>query len=127
MASYPDNTSPDTSEQWEMSVPGAFESSTDSVDVIYKLRPCSTTDENCISLREVSPVDVSLRNISASVDHRSEGAKTFKNLFRRTPISNDEERGSDRSTLILDNLSADMPSGSLTAIIGASGSGKTTL
>jgi ABC-type glutathione transport system ATPase component len=115
------------SDYQENSAPAAADTSTESVADFGKLRRRSTIDENYISLHEVSPVDVAVRHISVRVDHLSKGTKKFRNALQRNTKSNDEEAGPVQSTVILDNVSADMPSGSLTAIIGASGSGKTTL
>jgi ABC-type multidrug transport system ATPase subunit len=79
-----------------------------------------------LRFREVLPADVRVRNLSVAVDDNSSGARKFQKLIQRKPKINDEETGSS-FTKILENVSADMPRGSLTAIIGASGSGKTTL
>jgi ABC-type multidrug transport system ATPase subunit len=79
-----------------------------------------------ISLRKVSPVDVRVRNISVTVNNNTNGAQKFRNLFPTREKTKDVENDFP-STTLLDNVSADMPHGSLTAIIGASGSGKTTL
>ncbi|KAK8227206.1 ABC transporter-like protein [Phyllosticta capitalensis] len=79
---------------------------------------------NTISLREVAPITVRVRNLTVVVDVSSSNpASVVQRLFRR--------KGGNKSSAewkpILDNISADMPSGSLTAIIGGSGSGKTTM
>ena len=79
-----------------------------------------------ISLREVLPVDIHVRNISVALRNHSNGPRKIPKLFPTRTKTEDEETGSSFSVL-LDNVSADMPHGSLTAIIGASGSGKTTL
>jgi ABC-type multidrug transport system fused ATPase/permease subunit len=78
-----------------------------------------------ISLREVAPVDVTVRDVSVAVDEASIRTRKFP-IFPGNPQLNDEESGAPE-TRILENVSAHMPHGSLTAIIGASGSGKTTL
>lgn len=72
---------------------------------------------NDISLRAVAPVDVSVRDLSVQVDVSP--ARPLQALQRK--------RLEPDLKTILHNVSADMPSGSLTAIIGGSGSGKTTL
>ncbi|KAF1848479.1 ABC transporter-like protein [Cucurbitaria berberidis CBS 394.84] len=75
---------------------------------------------NAISLREVDPVSVRLEHLSVSVD---ESPNAFARAFskRKTPPSGSHVKS------ILDDISADMPCGTLTAIIGGSGSGKTSL
>jgi ABC-type multidrug transport system fused ATPase/permease subunit len=79
-----------------------------------------------LHFREVLPADIRVRNLSVAVDESFSGAWNFRKLVQGKPKINDEEAGSS-FTKILENVSADMPRGSLTAIIGASGSGKTTL
>ncbi|KAH7355578.1 ABC transporter-like protein [Pyrenochaeta sp. MPI-SDFR-AT-0127] len=75
---------------------------------------------NTISLREVNPVSVRLENLSVSVD---ESPNAFARAFskQKTPPSHSHVKS------ILNDVSADMPCGTLTAIIGGSGSGKTSL
>jgi ABC-type multidrug transport system ATPase subunit len=79
----------------------------------------SHNETNGISLREVDPVSVRLEHLSVSVD---ESPNAFARAFSKKPPPSHNHIKS-----ILDNISADMPSGSLTAIIGGSGSGKTSL
>jgi ABC-type multidrug transport system ATPase subunit len=75
---------------------------------------------NVISLHEVEPVSVKLEHLTVSVN---EAPNALATLFskKKTPPSHNHVK------TILDDISADMPSGSLTAIIGGSGSGKTSL
>jgi ABC-type multidrug transport system ATPase subunit len=75
---------------------------------------------NVISLTEVEPVSVKLEHLTVSVN---EAPNAFATLFskKKTPPSHNHVK------TILDDISAQMPSGSLTAIIGGSGSGKTSL
>jgi ABC-type multidrug transport system ATPase subunit len=75
---------------------------------------------NAISLHEVEPVSVKLEHLTVSVN---EAPSALATLFskKKTPLSHNHVK------TILDDISADMPSGSLTAIIGGSGSGKTSL
>jgi ABC-type multidrug transport system ATPase subunit len=80
----------------------------------------SHNDSNGISLREVDPVSVRLEHLSVSVD---ESPNAFARAFSKKKSSPSHTH----VKTILDNVSADMPSGSLTAIIGGSGSGKTSL
>jgi ABC-type multidrug transport system ATPase subunit len=75
--------------------------------------------DNVISLHEVEPVSVRLEHLSVSVD---ESPNALSKLFvRKASPSHSHVK------TILDDITAEMPSGSLTAIIGGSGSGKTSL
>lgn len=80
----------------------------------------SQDDQNAISLREVDPVSVRLEQLSVSVD---ESPNAFARAFSKgkAPPSHSHVKS------ILNHISADLSSGSLTAIIGGSGSGKTSL
>lgn len=82
----------------------------------------ASNGENTISLREVDPVSIRLDHLSVSVD---ESPSLFTRLFTKNASARDPTRGHVKK--ILDDISAEMPSGSLTAIIGGSGSGKTSL
>jgi ABC-type multidrug transport system ATPase subunit len=76
--------------------------------------------DNVISLHEVEPVSVRLEHLSVSVDESPNAlAKFFAK--KKAPPSHSHVK------TILDDITAEMPSGSLTAIIGGSGSGKTSL
>lgn len=77
-------------------------------------------DDHGISLREVGPVSVQLEHLTISVD---ESPNAVTHLFSKKKPLGDQSH----VKTILDDISADMPSGSLTAIIGGSGSGKTSL
>lgn len=76
--------------------------------------------DNAISLRDVDPVSVRLDHLSVSVD---ESPNAFAAVFSKKKASTDRKRMKN----ILDDVSADLPCGTLTAIIGGSGSGKTSL
>ncbi|KAI2486328.1 ABC transporter [Pyrenophora tritici-repentis] len=80
----------------------------------------STNDDHGLSLREVDPVAVRLEHLSVSVD---ESPNALSRIFskQKTPPSHSHVK------TILNDICADMPAGSLTAIIGGSGSGKTSL
>lgn len=74
-----------------------------------------------LSLRAVAPVDVVVQNLTVAVE-----LKPSEHGALHLPFKKPKKLG--RSTkLILDDVSARMPSGSLMAIIGASGSGKTSM
>jgi ABC-type multidrug transport system ATPase subunit len=78
--------------------------------------------ENAISLREVNPVSVRIEHLSVAVD---ESANVFARAFSKNASARDVKGSHVKK--ILDDISAEMSSGSLTAIIGGSGSGKTSL
>lgn len=77
-----------------------------------------------LSLRDVDPVDVSVKSLSLEIDtsppiwETSPGQMWRRIRGKHLPTS---------SKRVLDSVSASMPKGSLTAIIGSSGSGKTSL
>ena len=85
-------------------------------------KPLSLTGEddmNVLSLTQVAPVDVLVHGLTVGVDLKPSGLKGLHIPFRKLP---------EKTTkIILNDVSARMPNGSLTAIIGASGSGKTSM
>jgi ABC-type multidrug transport system ATPase subunit len=82
----------------------------------------TTAQSNRISLSEVDPVDVQIRDLSVSVDI----SPVFSlSSFHLKPPRNGEPRPEPKR--ILHSASASMLAGTLTAIIGGSGSGKTTM
>ncbi|KAL8669211.1 MAG: hypothetical protein Q9168_006193 [Polycauliona sp. 1 TL-2023] len=78
--------------------------------------------ENDLSFRAVGAVTIRVQNLSAAI-HVSPGA--FAGLLAR--FKHGRQSSPRNHKTILDNVTADMPSGSLTAILGGSGSGKTTM
>lgn len=94
-----------------------------TTDSIRRVATNASHNENAISLREVAPVTVRLDHLSVTVD-QSPGA--LQKLFSKSKSSANHGAGNHVKT-ILDDISAEMQSGSLTAIIGGSGSGKTSL
>ncbi|CAI7647703.1 unnamed protein product [Penicillium bialowiezense] len=77
-----------------------------------------------LSLRAVNPVDINVCNISLQVNTtppiwETSPSRIWGRLRGQKPP--------DTSKTVLQSISASMPSGSLTAIIGSSGSGKTSL
>jgi ABC-type multidrug transport system ATPase subunit len=78
-----------------------------------------------LSLRQVSPVDVRIRHLT--VQFIPEQRKWRKALRILGIKSLPDAAEANTSKTLLDTASADMPAGSLTAIVGGSGSGKTTL
>ena len=93
-------------------------------------------NEDLVS-RLVRPVDVDIRNLT--VIYRPGDLQTLRQSLRKlserllaksTKAQSDMEHATPRlssTKTILDNVSANMASGTLTAILGGSGSGKTTL
>lgn len=93
------------------------------VDEIRRIRSNLSTSshvDNTISLREVDPVSVRLEHLSVAVD---ESPDVFSKLLGK----NAKAQSGTHSKKILDDISAECRSGTLTAIIGGSGSGKTSL
>jgi ABC-type multidrug transport system ATPase subunit len=76
-----------------------------------------------VGFKSVSAVHVNVRELSVHVKSEHDIRSYVPEiLFRR-----EGRAPKSRSKVILDDVSADMPAGSLTAILGSSGSGKTTL
>jgi ABC-type multidrug transport system ATPase subunit len=86
------------------------------------LQTLSSTHANYISLSDVDPVDVQVRGLAVTVDISP--AFSLSNFLPRK-----RKEGTPTSTAkqILYSVSASIPAGTLTAIIGGSGSGKTTM
>ncbi|TVY82267.1 putative ABC transporter ATP-binding protein/permease [Lachnellula suecica] len=83
----------------------------------------SNATSNHLSLSEVEPVDVQLQELAVNVDI-SPSIFSLEGLrFRRRKDGEPEAQKKQ----ILHSVSASMPAGTLTAIIGGSGSGKTTM
>ena len=70
-----------------------------------------------MDFHNVPPVDIKVRDLSLAIEP---SPPLFEKLGLRRPQVREEKR-------ILHDISLDVPSGSLMAIIGASGSGKTSL
>jgi ABC-type multidrug transport system fused ATPase/permease subunit len=80
---------------------------------------------NNISFRSVAPVDISIRGLVVTVDEAPDLLTSLRlRLQKKGPR---DEEAVPNQKIILGNVSADLPRGSLTAILGGSGSGKTTL
>ncbi|KAI9806378.1 MAG: hypothetical protein M1825_006493 [Sarcosagium campestre] len=77
---------------------------------------------NDLSLRPVQPVDILFRNLTLSVDITP---ISWHAIARKIPWQSEDD-GNRRKT-ILDDVSAEIPHSSLTAIMGSSGSGKDVL
>ncbi|KAL9639905.1 MAG: hypothetical protein Q9204_000920 [Flavoplaca sp. TL-2023a] len=94
----------------------------------YKHKPAEDTTtpiteepENDLSFRAVDAVRVRIQNLTANIDVSPGGLARLLASFKRG------QSPSTKNKTILHDVNADMPSGSLTAILGGSGSGKTTL
>ena len=83
------------------------------------------TESTHLSFRSVDPVNVHVDGLTVEVDSSSGGFKKLGGLLKKEK-GQDVEHPSQRKA-ILNKVNAYMPSGSLTAIIGASGSGKTSM
>ena len=83
---------------------------------------CDKDAGDRLSFRPIDPVDVRIRNLSVEIDvSPTVIANLGSSITRR-------KRGQEAQwKTILDDVSADLPRGSLTAILGGSGSGKTSL
>ncbi|RDW68071.1 ABC transporter-like protein [Coleophoma cylindrospora] len=87
------------------------------------LHHVATSHSNHISLSEVEPVDVHVRDLTVVVD-LSPSSHALKGLFSGR---GGKDGAVPETKQILHSISASMPAGTLTAIIGGSGSGKTTM
>jgi ABC-type multidrug transport system ATPase subunit len=76
-----------------------------------------------MELKTVSAVEVNVRDLSVHVKSELNIRSHVQKLFARREVRSPRSQ----SKIILDDVSAYMPAGSLTAILGSSGSGKTTL
>jgi len=88
------------------------------------LNTLAISNSNHISLSEVEPVDVQIRDLAVGVDV-SPSVFALSGLFSRKQNRDGESKSETKQ--ILYAASASMPAGTLTAIIGGSGSGKTTM
>lgn len=102
-------------------------SSTEASDLEHaplEINPLSITQSNHISLSDVEPVEVQVRNLAVAVDISPPWWSPAR--FKKQAQNQDGEPLS-QTKQILHSVSASMPTGTLTAIIGGSGSGKTTM
>ncbi|KAL8862693.1 MAG: hypothetical protein Q9178_001191 [Gyalolechia marmorata] len=84
--------------------------------------PPAEDAENDLSFRAVEAVRLHVRSLSADIDVSRGGIARFSASFKRG-----KDASINNYKRILHDINADMPSGSLTAILGGSGSGKTTM
>ncbi|PGH21586.1 hypothetical protein AJ80_03146 [Polytolypa hystricis UAMH7299] len=78
-----------------------------------------------LSFRAVQPVDVRVRDLAVQVDTTPPIWQSSPSLLWERVTRKRDKNGALKT--VLNGVSASMPSGSLTAIIGGSGSGKTSL
>ena len=78
-----------------------------------------------LSFRIVEPAALSVEGLSLHIDIASSALDCLR--YRFTKATNTDLRQKSQRKTILTDITAHMPSGSLTAVIGASGSGKTSL
>ena len=79
-----------------------------------------------LSFSDVRPADVTVRDLHVEVDVVTSFVDTLKARFTKSKFGDIEGDPASRAQrkVILKNISADFPPGTLTAIIGGSGSGK---
>ena len=90
----------------------------------YDLQQLSTTRSNRISLSDVNPVDVQVRDLTVDVGLAASPLSLASLLSRNR---NGDGNARLETKTILHSVSASMPAGTLSAIIGGSGSGKTSM
>ena len=79
-----------------------------------------------LSFSDVHPVDIAVRNLQVEASVATSFFDTLKTKCTKPKVG-DVEGGTVRRKRILNDVSADFPAGTLTAIIGGSGSGKVHL
>ena len=114
------NAPPSLNQDTEQPPPSAANA---NASAIRPVPSSASHGENDISLREVNPVSVRLEHLSVTVD---ESPSPLAKLFSKGK-SGAGATAHGHAKTILDDISGDFQSGSLTAIIGGSGSGKTSL
>ncbi|KAF2457396.1 P-loop containing nucleoside triphosphate hydrolase protein [Lineolata rhizophorae] len=103
---------------------GSWRNEDGATDVAQDVPDADSWAGNEISFRAVDRVDVRVRHLSVRVDTSpSKSSKLFASLAGKAKAEVQERH----VKTILDDVSADMSSGTLTAIIGGSGGGKTTM
>ena len=96
----------------------------------YK-RPFTSTATNAdnsiensnLAFRVVTPATITVENLTLHIDPALDPLQTAVAAFRRNGIRNMHQTAHRKT--ILSRITARMPSGTLTAVMGASGSGKT--
>lgn len=118
---------PDTKPLSPVTADGASRGSKDAgVDSQGNVQPVASADSSNLTLPPIEPVSVQIRNLSVEVDISPAPLEALLSKFSRRGTGS-EINAQDNTKLILKDVCADIPPGSLTAIIGGSGSGKTSL
>jgi ABC-type multidrug transport system ATPase subunit len=115
----------DGSVPWSRTEPKPTASPPVDIEAEHVSNSLSNSRSNPLSLSAVDPVYVRIRDLAVSVDTSSPSVFALTRL-----VSRKRQRDGDaipESKRILHSTSANMPPGTLTAIIGGSGSGKTTM
>ena len=90
-------------------------------------RKPSTSSNNGISLKDVTPINLIVNNVSVNLRQQSSAATWNRLHLGKKFVKGDLESATLETRPILTHISTQFRSGSLTAIIGSSGSGKTSL
>ncbi|KAF2272145.1 ABC transporter-like protein [Westerdykella ornata] len=120
------STRPDPLDQEKDSLPGppTVPHSTEPVG-LTNVATHGSQRNNSISLREVEPVSVRLDHLTVTVDESPGLLSRLKSYWGHKNATGQATVSHVKT--ILDDISGEMRSGTLTAIIGGSGSGKTSL
>ena len=92
--------------------------------VVAPLAGSCDDGSNQLSLRAVEPVDIRVRNLTLHLDVSPGGFGALTSVIKKRKRGT---QGEPQIKTILSDVSANMPSGSLTGIFGGSGSGKTSM
>ncbi|KAJ6083401.1 hypothetical protein N7467_007536 [Penicillium canescens] len=79
---------------------------------------------NNLSFRAVNPTDITVTNLSLKVNITP---PTWEPIWKLKQRLHSQSQPTESTKTVLSNITASMPTGTLTAIIGSSGSGKTSL
>lgn len=100
-------------------------SNTPEIHALEEVDQIGLSHSNDLTLPPIDPVAVHIRDLSVEVDISPSPLETILRKFQRRKKPNLQSQ--ETTKCVLKDVSADMPPGSLTAIIGASGSGKSSL
>lgn len=104
---------------------------------LSQVTPAKDVVPSSLSLRAVLPVNITINNLTVALRVKARKPKSalpayFKGFFKQPPAQTDIDLDLERVVgtfpkKLLHNIHTSIPSGALTAILGASGSGKTSL